>query len=225
METGQGVCQWCGKLATCQTTPTHALRSFKSRSNGRKRQAQSHGNGYDHLDGQWLTYYKVASRFEHKVKVEDRQDLLHTIIANLADMEHKPFTESVMYRIASRTVSDYWFSHYSLSNGLDCRHCSTEQRRKCKEDWLYRDCPKAIKLESLNRPIVDDDGHTTELGNLIADDGALDLAEWLDIKTFLLGCPQRLIAIAQKRQDGVALTQVELNYLSRWRKREQIKLF
>jgi len=42
-----------------------------------------------------------------------------------------------MYRIASRTVADYWFSHYSYNSGLDCKHCSKAQRQKCKEGYLY----------------------------------------------------------------------------------------
>jgi hypothetical protein len=92
------------------------------------------------------------------------------------------------------------------SNGLDCGSCSKAQRRKCKEDYLYSECPKAIKLESLNKPIIDSEGHTTELGELIADDKALDLGAWLDAKTFLLGFPQRLLAIAHKLDNGDVLT-------------------
>jgi hypothetical protein len=110
---------------------------------------------------------------------EDRDDLLHDIILTLADVErnngHKPFTEAVMYRIASRCVADYWRKHYKLTNGLDCGSCSQKQRAKCKEDYLYTECPKAIKLESLNKPIIDSEGNVTELGELIADDKALDL--------------------------------------------------
>jgi len=37
-------------------------------------------------------------------------------------------------------------------------------------------------------------GNLTELGNLIADDKALDLEAWVDARTFLLGFPQRLLA-------------------------------
>ena len=220
----QGVCQWCGHLALCQSSPTKP-RSIESRSYRSKRQALVHSNGYDHLEGQWLTYYKVASRFTHKAKAEDTEDLLHDIIITLADVErnngHKPFTEAVMYRIASRTVADYWFSHYSYNSGLDCKHCSKAQRRKCKEDNLYTECPKAIKLESLNKPIIDSEGHTTELGELIADDKALDLDAWVDARTFLLGFPQRLLAIAHKRLDGIPLGNADKLYLGKWRKREQ----
>jgi len=59
------------------------------------------------------------------------------------------------------------------------------QRQKHKEDSLYLECPKAIKLESLNKPIIDSEGHTTELGELIADDKTLDLDAWVDFRDFL----------------------------------------
>jgi hypothetical protein len=224
----QGVCRWCGNSASCQST-TAKPRHIKSRSNGRLKQANGNGNGYDQLDGEWLTYYKVASHFNHKAQAQDRDDLLHDIILTLADVErnngHKPFTEAVMYRIASRAVADYWRAHYKLTSGLNCGSCSQVQRAKCKEDYLYTECPKAIKLESLNKPIIDSEGNVTELGELIADDKALDLDAWLDINTFLLGCPQRLIAIAQKKLDGKALDWREHKYLQRFRQKEQVKLF
>jgi len=224
----QGVCQWCGHLAICQSSPTKP-RSIKSRSNRSKRQAPVHSNGYDQLEGEWLAYYKVASRFTDRVKPQDKEDILHTIIATLADVErnngHKPFTEAVMYRIASRTVADYWFSHYSYNSGLDCKHCSKAQRQKCKEDYLYTECPKAIKLEYLSKPIIDSEGHTTELGELIADDKALDLDAWVGVKTFLLGFPQRLLLIANKLNSGQSLEARDRMYLSRFRQREQKKLF
>jgi len=223
---GQGICQWCGKPASCQTTMAKP-RSIKSRPKPERKQPTS--NGYDQLQGEWLAYYNVASRFTDRVKVEDKEDILHTIIATLADVErnngHKPFTEAVMYRIASRTVADYWRTYYKISNGLNCGSCSKAQRRKCKEDSLYSQCPKAIKLESLNKPIIDSEGHTTELGELIADDKALDLGAWLDARTFLLGFPQRLLLIADKLNSGDNLTHSDSQYLYKFRKREQKKLF
>jgi len=228
LNTGQGVCQWCNKPASCQSS-TSKPRHIKSRSNRRRKQAPVHSNGYDQLEGQWLAFYNVASRFTDRVKPEDKEDILHTIIATLADVErnngHKPFTEAVMYRIASRTVADYWFSHYSYNSGLDCKHCSKAQRRKCKQDWLYGECPKAIKLESLNKPVIDSEGNTTELGELIADDKALDLDAWVSNSTWEIGYPKRLVAIAYKLKGGIPLTAYEHNCLSRYRKREQKKLF
>ena len=228
LKTGQGVCQWCGKPASCQTTMAKP-RSVKSRSYSSKRQAPIHSNGYDQLQGEWLAYYNVASRFTDRVKPQDKEDILHTIIMTLADVErnngHKPFTEAMMYRIASRIVTDYWRTYYKISNGLNCGSCSKAQRRKCKEDDLYSQCPKAIKLESLNKPIIDSEGHTTELGELIADDKALDLDAWVDAKTFLLGFPQRLLEIAHKLTKGIALTWSDYKYLQRFRQREQIRLY
>jgi hypothetical protein len=201
---------------------------MKSRSNHRIKQAVN-GNGYDQLTGEYLTYYHVASRFSGKVKEQDKNDVLHDIIVTLADVErnngHKPFTEAGMYRIASRTVALYWRSHYKYTNGLTCGNCSKAQRRARKENYLYGSCPKAISLESLDKPVIDTDGNTTELGNLIADDKALDLEAWADARTFLLGCPDRLITIAFKRMEGTPLDKAEQKYIERFRQREQKRLF
>ncbi|MDP2730430.1 MAG: hypothetical protein Q8O55_08100 [Dehalococcoidales bacterium] len=117
LKTGQGVCRWCGNSASCQST-TAKPRHIKSRSNGRLKQANGNGNGYDQLDGDWLSYYKVASKFSHKAKAEDTEDLLHDIMLTLALAErnngHKPFTEAVMYRIASRISSMMHWRQESL---------------------------------------------------------------------------------------------------------------
>ena len=61
----------------------------------------------------------------------------------------------------------------------------------------------------------------TELAELIADDRALDLPEWLDDKTFLIGYPQRLVDIAHKISQGHALAGADRKYLWKWRKRGQ----
>ena len=205
----QGVCQWCGKPASCQTTKAKP-RHIKSRSNGRRKQPNGNGNGYDHLQGEWLTYYKVALPFANSVPTQDTGDILHTIIMTLADVaRNTELSEPAMYRIASRTRADYWRDNYRHTNGLDCGHCSNRQRLKCHKDWLYGKCPKAIKIERLSRPVTDADGNLTELGNLIADDTSLDIPQWLEIKEQLLHAPDRLLAIAGKIQDGEALTHAE----------------
>ena len=49
-------------------------------------QEEANPLSYDQLDGEWLTYYKVASKYVHKARYQDRDDLLHTIMVNLADM-------------------------------------------------------------------------------------------------------------------------------------------
>jgi len=161
--------------------------------------------------------------------VEDRGDLLHDIILTLAVAKqnngHKPFTEAVMYRIASRAVADYWFKHYKLTMGLDCQHCSKAQRAKCKEDWLYPECPKAIRLEYLSKPILDEEGNITELGELIADDKAIDLDAWVSSSIWEIGYPKRLVDIAYKLKGGYPLTNADMIYLCRFRKQEQKRLF
>ncbi len=186
---------------------------------------RQHGNGYDQLDGDYAVYYKVATKFCHKARFEDREDLLHTIILNLAiahrNNGHKPDNPSWIYRIASFSVAQYWRDYYKANNGLDCGHCSNPQRKKCKRDNLYPECPKAVKIEYLSKPIIDSEGNITELGELIADDKALDLADWMDINTFLLGCPQRLIDIAEKVRDGIPLNRKEQIYLAVYRHRHQ----
>ncbi|OGO21907.1 MAG: hypothetical protein A2Z28_07520 [Chloroflexi bacterium RBG_16_51_9] len=221
----QGVCRWCGKLSHCQTSTTKP-RHVKSSSRRKPKQADSNGNGYHELPEPYLTFYNVALPFANSVP--DREDLLHTIIANLADANrsngHKPDNLSWMYRIASFTKAQYWREHYKRTNGLTCGNCSKAQRRKCKEDWLYGDCPKLVKVESLHKPIIDSQGNLTELGELIADDKALDIDAWLDARTFLLGAPERLLSIGEKLQDGEALTHGERTYLWKWRKQEQKNL-
>jgi len=224
----QGVCQWCRKPASCKTT-TAKPRHFKSSRRRKPTQANGNGNGYDQLPEPHLTYYKVASRFNHKAKAEDTEDLLHDIILTLDIAErnngHKPFTEAAMYRIASRAKDQYWRTYYKLNNGLTCGNCSKAQRRKCKEDWLYGECPKAIKIESLNKPVIDGEGNTTELGELIADDKAIDLDAWVSSSTWEIGYPKRLVAIAYKLKAGIPLDNGDDCYLRRFRKREQKRLF
>jgi uncharacterized Zn finger protein (UPF0148 family) len=224
LDTGQGVCQWCGKLATCQSSTSKPRRE---RSRRRKREQNTRiGKGYDQLPEPHLTYYKVASRFTNKAMLDDQQDLLHDIIYHLAKVEQsKPLTEAAMYRTASHVKDHYWYDLRKRTSGLDCGHCSKTQRRKCKDNDLYTKCPKAIKLESLNKPILDSEGNITELGDLIADDRALDLDAWLDAKTFIHSWPQRLKGIARKLRAGIPLDKKDQKYLERYRRQEQIKLF
>lgn len=177
----------------------------------------------------------VGLRFAGKAKSGEKDDLLDSIIEALAKVslrkiaQGQPFSEPAMYRTAEHVKDAYWYRHYAYYNGLDCRNCTAEQRAKCRwnwahSDWQYCDCHRAIELESLNQPAVDDDGFVTELAELIADDNALDLAAWQDAKTFLIGAPIRLKAIARKRLKGDSLTVAERKYLTKLRQREQLSL-
>jgi len=177
-------------------------------------------------------YITVADRYQRKARAQDREDLNHTIILSLAQAQLRldndgggQLSDVAMLRIASYEVADYWRTQYKLTNGLDCGSCSKTQRVKCRSENLYSKCPKAIKLEYLSKPISDGDGNITELGELIADDKAIDLDAWLDARTFLLGCPKRLIAVAVKRRDGIPLTKYEQLYLCRYWKKRQKRLW
>ena len=183
---------------------------------------------YDRLDGEWAQWFRTAQRFEHKVPAQDRGDIRHSIILELARARarngEQSFSEAMMCRIASCVVALYWRKQYKLTNGLDCGSCSQKQRAKCRSADLYRQCPKAIKVEYLSKPITDENGNVTEFGDTIADDKAIDVGAWLDARTFLLSFPNRLVQIAHKIDDGQTLTHGERTYLCKWRKREQISL-
>ena len=147
-----------------------------------------HGNGYDKLDGDWLAYYKVAKGFTHKVKLEDREDFLHDLILTMArvkakyDAKGKELTTGGLVRIAQYEVADYWRKWFKRANGIDCSRCSKAQREKCKDWQLYSDCPKAIKLERLDKLVEDGNGDSTPLYELIADDNAVDVAAMLNAR-------------------------------------------
>lgn len=227
----RGICQHCGKPSEAKTTKA-TPRQLKSNRRQKRRQADNNSNGYDQLPEPYLSFYKVAMRFAVKAFTDDREDLLHDIIEGLARVAKRKaskgeeLTEPAMYRIAEHIKDWYWYRHYAYHNGLDCHNCSKAQRAKCRynwghSEWAYCDCHRAIQLESLNRPIIDNEGNETELAQLIADDKALDLEAWLDAKNFLIGAPIRLKAIARKRLKGETLAEAERSYLSYLRKKEQ----
>ena len=155
---------------------------------------------YDRLDGEWLIWYEVSHRFERKVPTQDRGDIRHNIILELALARrrdgNKPFNEAMMFRVASFVIADYW-----------------------------RKANRKPTILSLNNEVDNGDGDTTELINTVADDRAIDVSAWIDARTWLLGCPIRLVKIAQKRLGGQTLSNYERLYLYRYRKRENQKLF
>ena len=151
LEKGQGVCQWCGKLATCQTRRTQALRSFKSRSNGRKRQAEHNGNGYDHLSGEWAEWYRIAKLYARKVPPVDQPDVCHDILITLYEQRQrdgKPLPELRAYKIASITVALYWrrqsrsTTQVCTYNGYaQATHCTACDFRERLAEHSARRCP------------------------------------------------------------------------------------
>jgi hypothetical protein len=188
-----------------------------------------HGNGYDRLDGDWLTYYKVAKGFTRRVKPEDREDFLHDLILAMArvnasyNAKGKELTEGGLVRIACYEVAGYWRKWYKGKNGIDCGRCSQGQREKCKEWFLYgdNDCPKAIKTERLDELVEDGNGDSTPLHELIADDKAIDLVARLDARLTLASYPHRFVKLAYKKYAGYQLSDSERQYL--WRELKKVQ--
>ena len=184
------------------------------------------GNGYDQLQGDWALYYKVARYFIHKVRRADKYDFLHDLMLEMAkvkasyEAKGKPLTEAGLMRVASYELSDYWVKQRRLTTWLDCGNCSKEQRRKCREEGLYSECPKYHQLVSLNTVIGDGDGHKAELIDFLADDNAIDIVARLDARRCLQGFPKRLVQIAYKIYTGYELNRREKTYLYLYRNRE-----
>jgi hypothetical protein len=190
------------------------------------------GHGYDKLDGDWLTYYKVGKGFTHKVRPEDREDFLHDLVLAFARVKvkyadkDKELTEGGLVRIAQYEVADYWRKWYRRHKNTDCGRCSNRQRLKCKEDKSYGGkCPKAIQIESLDKIVEDGNGDSTPLCELIADDNAIDLVAMLDARHTLKGYPHKAVKLLYKRYVGYRLEENEQRYLSRFRRRVQKTLF
>ena len=160
-------------------------------------------NGYDKLEGDWATYYKVARYFIHKVKREDREDFLHDLMLEMAkvkakyEAKGKPLTEAGLMRVASYELTDYWHT-------------------------LMRHRPTMLSLNYADD--FDGDGEKTELLEFLADD-TIDIVARLDARRCLQGMPRRLVHIAYKRYSGYQLDGKEQDYLDHWRKKnDQLKL-
>jgi hypothetical protein len=151
----------------------------------------------------WSKYIAVADRFQHKARAQDIEDLNHTIVLSLAQAQTAKdnngggqLSDVAMLRVASYECQKYW----------------RQQKR-------------LLTILSLNTEINDGEGNSTELIDTLVSDKAIDLDAWLDARTFLLGCPMRLIVIAGKRLKGIPLDDKDRDYLRRFRQREQKTLF
>ena len=144
-------------------------------------------------------YITVANRYQRKARYQDREDLNHDIIIALAEAQRAKdnngggkLSDIAMMRIASYECQKYW-----------------------------RQIKRQNNISSLNTQLDNGDGDTTELIETIADDKAVDLEAWIDASVWLLGCPSRLIEIADKRIKGLLLEPKEKMYLCRYRRQEQ----
>ena len=147
-------------------------------------------------------YITVADRYQRKARYQDREDLNHTIILSLAQVQLAKdnngggqLSDVAMLRVASYECQKYW-----------------------------RAIKRQFTILSLNTELNNGDGDGIELIDTVADDKAIDLDAWIDARTWLLGCPSRLVQIASKRVKGIALEHKDREYLRRYRVREQKSL-
>lgn len=206
-------------------TPTHKP-SYSKTTRNRELEALAE-QSYDQLEGEWHDWLEVAKRYEHKVPNQDRYDMRHTIIIELAkarERDKKPIPILRAYKIASLTIALYWRLvlkaqvRVCLYSGLPVEpHCGSCRHKpkttRCM--WL------ALRpVQSLDSEVEGEEGDIVRLKDTIADDTAIDLEAWHDASTFLLGCPMRLVQIARKRREGIPLNDTDQRYFTRQRQKE-----
>ncbi len=190
---------------------------------------------YDHLDGEWLDWLAVARKYEVKVPSQDRYDVRHNIMIELArararDCQPIPLLRA--YRIASLTKALYWRERLKREVKV-CVYSGIATEPKCAK---CRHKPKASRcpylayrpIQSLDQSTTDCDGYECRLLDTIADDTAMqavDIDAKVDASQWLLGCKVRLVEIADKKAHGIPLTKYEQLYLCRFWKRQQKRLF
>jgi len=183
------------------------------------------------LEGDWAVSAKIAGYFVYKVLPEDREDFLHDLLVEMTKVKAKyavrgkPLTEASLMMVASYELKDYWKKRRYRLFGLNCTHCTIEQRRECQATKLPSDCPKkkAHLLLGLNKILKDEDGNghkPTELIDLIADTKPIDLDSLIDAKSRLENLPSRIVLIGKKLVKENPLTKNQHLYLSRFRKGE-----
>lgn len=184
---------------------------------------------YNQLEGDWIDWLGVARKYESKVPSQDRYDVRHDILIELArararDCQPIPLLRA--YRIASLTVALYWRLRLQrevkvcVYNGV-----ATEPKcANCKHKPKATRCPyQAYRpVQSLDQPTTDYDGYECRLLDTVADDNAidsLDIGDNLDARQLLLTFPLRLVEIATKLKGGIELDRKEANYLYHFRNR------
>ena len=197
LDKSAGTCPKCGQDSQAYTYQVRILPKARHRPKPSMTRDEIE-QGYDGLEGEWLEWLEVARTYEGKVPRQDRLDIRHDIILELhraRERDKKPLPPLRAYKIASLMVALYW-------------------RRLKRQPTLL----------SLDEPVSDYEGNEVRLLDTIADDKALDLAEWLDAKTWLAGCPMRLVEIATKKLDRKPLSKADQKYLERYRAKTQLSL-
>lgn len=204
-------------------------RSVKSRPRTRKEPTPL---DYQGLAGQWLSYYKVAGKYEHRIPQPDRDDWRHDTMLELERAESrdgKPLPELRAYRIASIMVSLYYRklnepnTRVCILNGYPakphCKDCHNATGKPCV--WLG-----VRPLAILEDEVLDEEGYAKRLLDTVASADVRDMPDqWYDVTSLLSSLPTRLVEIGNKRLDGKALEAKDRMYLLRYWKAHQKKLF
>jgi len=189
---------------------------------------------YVSLEGEWGEWLKVAKRYEVKLPAQDRLDYRHDCLLELhraRQRDSKELPKLRAYRIASLMVALYWrevnkpttrFCIYSgVPKELNCKVCELKPSKGQVCPWIAR-----RPIQSLDTEIEDTEGNTVKLIDTVASEDVHDMPDaWYELSTWLLGCPTRLIEIAEKRRDGEPLSAKDRKYLQRYREQEQKSLF
>jgi len=203
-------------------------RSIKSRP--RKRQEATPAE-YHGLDGKWLSYCKVATKYESHIPEQDRDDWRHDTMLELERAESrdgKPLPELRAYRIASLMIALYWrvrnrwstkvciFNGYPVA--LHCKDCPNGTGKPCA--WL------AVRpVARLDNEIIDEDGYRTRLLDTVASDRIEDMPDqWYDVRKLVSALPPRLAEIGCKKLERKALETKDRMYLLRYWKAHPKKL-
>ncbi len=185
------------------------------------------GYAQGELEGDWAVFAKIAGFFVYKVLPEDREDFLHDMMLEMVkvkakyEVKGKPLTEASLMIVASYELKDYWDKRRLRLFGLNCTHCTIEQRRECYTSKMLSECPKgkARRLLSLDTPGKNGDrDKLTNLNELIADNKPIDLAAKLDARRTLQRLPKRIVKIGYKVYAGIPLEKEEKRLLKNWQK-------
>jgi len=183
------------------------------------------------LEGDWAVFAKIAGYFVYKVLPDDREDFLHDLLVEMTrvkakyEAKGKPLRESSLMLVASYRLKRYQAKRLYRLFGLNCTHCTIEQRRECHTTREPTECPKkkARLLLSLNKLVGDGDGDgdgykSIEFVKLLADNNTIDLAARLDARVILQNLPKKVVKIGYKIYAGFPLEEEEKKYFKRWQK-------
>ena len=173
------------------------------------------------LEGDWAVFAKIAGYFVNKVPPDDREDFLQDLLVEMSrvkakyDARGKTLREAGLMLVASFELKDFWTKRRRRLFGLNCSHCTIEQRSECRTTRLPSECPKgkAYQVLSLNRNYstcswIDGD-KPTELWETIPDDKVCDIAAKLDARQTLKSLPKEVVRIGHKKCSGYTLTREE----------------